>query len=194
MPAGESELKFYLNKKHTLPFFSFQRKSRFFKNFSVPGQTTKGLLKKLRKIEHRYKKIYPTRKFAIIIAIGTNDSSINKSHPDKNINQIIFEKNIKEIIKISKELSDNILVIGLLPVYEKKTSPFMKKNHYLNKRIKRYNEILRNCSKKENVKFIELYNFFIKKDIKTLLKDGLHPNKSGHQIIFEHILKNFNII
>jgi lysophospholipase L1-like esterase len=193
--AGRLRKYIYLNKKHTLKksFLIFPRKNRFFKNFSIPGQTTTGLLKKLRKIEHRYKKIYADRKFLVIIAIGTNDSRINKSSPHKNISETIFKKNINEIIKISKGLSSDIWIIGLLPVYEKKTSPFMKKNYYLNKRIERYDKILKSCSKKENIKFIELYDFFIKKDIKLLLKDGLHPNKTGHQLIYEHILKNFNI-
>lgn len=170
---------------------NIKRKNYFFKNYSIPGYTSRNLLKIFeKKIKKQIKKRI-NEEFSIIIAIGTNDSKLDLLHPDKRISETEFKNNIIKLIKLSKKFSENIIILGLLPVYEHKTTPFIKKTYYYNNKIKKYNIILHKCAIKEKVKFIDFYDAWIKKNLKELFSDGLHPNIKGHTQIFNEIKSIF---
>lgn len=160
-------------------------KNRIFFNYSFPGDNSKDLLFKLLKNGKRF--LDKDQELTIIIAIGTNDSQLENHKHWKSVPEKEFKENIKNIITISKILTKNIFIIGLLPVDEYKTAHIKKNIHYLNTRIKKYNDILKHCSKHEKVCFIDFYDTWIKKDYKELLRDGLHPNKLGHYLIYKKI-------
>ena len=164
-----------------------REKNRLFKNFAIPGNNSVDLLDKLKRKGMKIIEKNKDRDYTIIIAIGTNDSQIEKFKIIKSIEENKFSNNIKKILKLSKKLSKRVIVIGLLPVDELKTAYEKRKSVYVNDRIKRYNEILKESSKKENVEFVDFYMDWMKKDYKKLLSDGLHPNIKGHKLIFEKI-------
>jgi len=172
-------------------YFSIKKKKSFFINFAFPGDNSLDLLYKLNNKGRKIIENSPEEGFTVIIAIGANDSQIGKSKIKKSIEKKEFRDNILKILRLSKKLARRVIVIGLLPVDEKKIVNTKMKKHYFNKRIEEYNRILKECSQKENVFFKDFYNNWIKKDFKKFLSDGLHPNKEGHELIFEELKSLF---
>lgn len=157
-------------------------------NLGISGNTTQDLLKRFDS------GILNKNPDIIIIAIGVNDSAILAS---KNNNWVAidkFEENIVKLIKKSKKISKEIIFIGLTPCEEEKTSPipWAPDVTYKNAFIKKYNDEIKEICKKENVKFIDLYDEMVKMDYKELLQDGLHPNANGHKWMAEKIIKELD--
>lgn len=156
-------------------------------NLGISGDTTSDLLKRF-DVELSARE--PNK---IIFSIGNNDSVFL----DKEKRQMTpiekFEENIKILILKSKKQTPDIIFTGLTPVDENKTSPipWSVNKIYKNLYIKIYNDKIEEICQKEKVKFIPLYENFIKlKNYKEILEDGLHPTSDGHQFIFEIIQKN----
>lgn len=161
-------------------------------DLGIPGDTSTTLLKRFEnEVRSRIKYIYPGDKYIIIIAIGINDSRAigNPNRLETKPEQ--FKKNILKLISIAKRYTKHILFIGLTPVNEDITNPF-EDTYFINSRIKEYNGIIKDCSQKEKVKFLEVFSKLIKKDYKKMLVDGVHPNKKGYVEIHK-IIKNFLI-
>jgi len=157
-------------------------------NLSVDGSNSVDLLERLEfEIRQRTKDKEETK---IIVAVGINDSQIGSV----GISIEKFEKNINLLIKIASKHSSKIVFIGLSPVDELKTNPIPwdKKMFYKNKRIKKYDNIIKSICQKNNIYFIDILDELWRLDYKKMLEDGLHPNSEGHKKIFE-IVRDFLI-
>lgn len=157
-------------------------------NIGISGDTTELLLERF---EPELKRRLDTDDI-IIIAIGINDSSILDETKEFWVPAGMFKENIDKLIKISKEYSDKIILIGLNPVEESKVSPFHGSIdiHYKNENIQKYNEIVKNLCKENEVYFIDFIEEWKKLDYFKLLYDGIHPNPDGHKMIYK-IVRDF---
>ncbi len=160
-------------------------------NLGISGDTTCRLLKRIEnEIQTRIYSNYPTDKCLIIISIGINDCiSVGDVHKCKT-NPILFEKNLKLILKIVKKYSNDIIFIGLNPIDEKKTMPFNLNNYLTNFNVRKFNEIIKNISIQENIHFLDYYSYFISQEYEKLLYDGIHPNNKGYDLMYS-LLINF---
>jgi len=157
-------------------------------NCSIPGDTSKELVNRF-KIET---KVWSPN--LLIFAIGINDSQFYIKENKFKISQKEFEKNLKKLVSEARCFTCEILFVGPNPVDEKLTVPLPRdKNRMLkNEFIKKYNEIIKNICKNEEINFIDIFSEWIKLDYRKFLADGLHPNETGHEKIFERIkLINF---
>jgi acyl-CoA thioesterase I len=169
-----------------------KEKRRVFHNLSISGDTTQELLQRIeQEMEMRLRGSSRDDR-TIIIAIGINDSRMESGNP--KVSEEEFEKNLKEIIKISKNLAGKIIIIGPNPVIEATCNPWKEKGcQYLNERIEKYNDILKEVAEQEEVPFIGVYSAMKKQEnFEKLFDDGLHPNREGHKIIFSIIGDYFN--
>ncbi len=99
-----------------------------------------------------------------------------------------FKSHLEQIIKKAKKVTQEVIVIGFNNVNEMKTTPvFWRDIYWTNKKIKRYNTIIKNTCAKNNVLFIEIFGILKREDLHY---DGLHPNAKGHEKIFQTV-KNF---
>ena len=149
-------------------------------NLSISGETTSGILT-------RFEMEAKTRNADVIIfQVGGNDAAKN----NKNnfwVSPGDFQNNLNEILEKAKKITDKIIFIGFNNVNETKTLPVAWIDiYYANENIKRYNEITKSVCQKNSMPYLEIFGVLENKD----LEDGLHPNNSGHQKIFEKI-KNF---
>ncbi|PIR62815.1 MAG: hypothetical protein COU65_01470 [Candidatus Pacebacteria bacterium CG10_big_fil_rev_8_21_14_0_10_42_12] len=156
-------------------------------NLSISGDTTRGLLDRMKREATLRIRDHEPEEFRFLIAIGTNDSRINKDDLDNDISIEEFEKNILRLVEIAKNLSREVVLIGLVPVFEKLTTPFKEDKHYLVERLEKYNQVLANVATKNNLLFIDMFADWKQMDLETLFDDGLHPNTKGHQMMFEII-------
>lgn len=158
-------------------------------NLGISGNTTSDLLKRF-DIELEARK--PNK---IIFSIGNNDSVFLTKEKCQMTQIEKFEENIKTLISKSRKQTTDIIFTGLTPVDENKTTPipWAANKIYKNQYIEVYSEKIKKICKEEEVKFVDLYNKFIKlKNYKEILEDGLHPNSKGHQFMFEIIKQNLS--
>ncbi|NQZ85863.1 MAG: hypothetical protein HRU03_09150, partial [Nanoarchaeales archaeon] len=154
-------------------------------NYGVSGDDTSDLLKRFDK---QAKKNNP---YGIIIAIGGNDTQffIDKNRFRIDIKE--FESNFDILIKKAKQYTENIIIIGLTNVDEQTINNeyIPKKNKfYKNETIKKYDKLLEQISKDNNLKFIEVFDILDKNDF----TDGLHPTSQGHIKLYNKIKNNIS--
>jgi len=178
-------LKNYFEAKHT---------HNVVYNLGILGDSTIELLKRINiEAKARTKYYNSENKFIITIAIGTNDLRGIDSPNNIQVKPEKYEKNLNEIIKIAKNHTEHIVLIGLPPVDESKTNPF-EETYFTNKNILKYNNIIEKIANKQKLVFINIYNKFIsEKNYQNLFSDGLHPNESGQELIFKIIKENLII-
>lgn len=120
-----------------------------------------------------------------ILAVGTNDSSVEDGTPRFTVEQ--FKENLEKIIEKMLGLSSKVMIVGLLPVDEKLTTPipWRPKRHYTNKQVLLFDEVIQKLAHEKVLPYVSLFDDF--KDKLDLFPDGLHPNDEGHQLIFEKL-------
>tara|TARA_Y100000310_G_C20361780_1_gene659320 strand:+ start:99 stop:692 length:594 start_codon:yes stop_codon:yes gene_type:complete len=124
----------------------------------------------------------------IFISVGMNDLKALNDPKNYQISPKDFKKNLKEIIKIAKKFSDIIYLIDINKVDEDLSAPFMN-IYFTNEGVERYNKLIYEVSKDSSIPAIKT-NFG--KYYKSLLFDGVHPNKEGYKMIFDKIWKRVN--
>jgi len=146
-------------------------------NLGMSGEDTR---KMLPRVENECKFRNPD---IIIFAIGINDSISFVNKPNVPINE--FKNNIEKLIEIAKKFTNEIIFIGITNVDESKTTPTIWKEDifFRNEEIKKYDKIIEEASKSNNLKYIKLFNLLKNED----LEDGIHPNANGHKKIFKEI-------
>lgn len=153
---------------------------------SISGEDSGSLLERFESEAKRRLGEYET---VFIIAIGKNDSCFLQDKKSFLTPPRIFEKNIKELIKLAKKYSSKVVFIGTAMVDETKSAPihWNKNMYYRNEHLKQYNDVIKNVCNENKIHFIEISETFSKLNYKSLLADGLHPNSKGHEIIFNAV-------
>ncbi len=156
-------------------------------NLSISGDTTRGLLDRMeREAKHRIKDKSPEN-FTVLLAIGTNDSKVNKDDIDSNISQTEFQENLVKLVGVAHKLSHEVVLIGLVPVHEPDTTPFKENKHYTVSRMAEYNQIINQVAIDKGLKMINMFDDWKNGDLQELFADGLHPNTEGHRLMFEKV-------
>ncbi|MCX6792885.1 MAG: GDSL-type esterase/lipase family protein [Candidatus Falkowbacteria bacterium] len=159
-------------------YLSHQGDFKEFYNLSISGATSQTIL-------DRFENEVKIREAeAIIFQTGNNDSAFLKELGNYWIKPDQFRANIEEIIKRAKNITSNIIFIGAEKMDETKTKPVSWADvYYVNESIKKYNDIMQEACLREGVLFLDTFNLLDNND----LKDGVHPNSSGHTKIFEKV-------
>lgn len=151
----------------------------FFLNLSIPGQSSSEIVERFEfELKRRFN--YDDE-FKIFFSFGIKDAL--KLGYDKTYLKI-FERNIIELIKISKKYTTNIYFLGLLNINETIKIDYKRKN------IDTINKCLKSLCHEYSIKFVKMIDVINIKD----LCDGLHPNELGHekisQYLYESLYKN----
>lgn len=147
-------------------------------NLSISGGTTETILE-------RFESEAKIREAdALIFQSGGNDSYLKSKNGPNQIPIDEFRKNSKEIIGKAKNITQNIIFIGFKNVDEVKTMPVSWKDiYYVNAEIKKYDEVMRDVCKENNVPYLDIFGLLKNEDF----EDGLYPNTAGHKKIFEKV-------
>lgn len=150
-------------------------------NLSISGGTTETILE-------RFESEAKIREADVLIfQSGGNDSCLKGRNGSNQIPADKFKNNLEEIIRKAKNITPNIIFIGLENVDETKTMPVSWEDiYYVNVEIKKYDEVMRDVCKANNIPYLDIFGLLKNEDF----KDGLHPNTAGHKKIFERV-KNF---
>ncbi len=148
-------------------------------NFSIPGETTSDLLKRIST------EINGSDPDIVIFNIGTNDTQYFIERNEFKVDIEDFEKNIRKLIDYGN--AKEVYFLGYYPVDEEDSYPFSGdptrgvKNSFL----KKYHKVLGKVCRESGVGFVDFWNEMNKSD----LSDGLHPNEKGHEKIFRKVIR-----
>lgn len=160
-------------------------------NLGIDGDDTERLLKRFETESETRLSGWENESRVIIFEIGTNDSCYRGAKNNFAVLPKKFENNLLDLIKKTKGLASEVVFLGLAKGSDKETMPFPSSvtgKCYNKENIAIYNNIIKKVCEKEEIPFIDILNNMIDEDF----YDGLHPNSSGHQKIFE-IVKGFLI-
>jgi hypothetical protein len=151
--------------------FEFFNTPKEYMNMGIAGDTTYGLLHRLKPFKLKtVEKMY--------IQIGINDILTEMKQTTIKTNYLyILDELAKRDIK-------EVYVISLMPVA--KTLP---SSEQINQKVVEINQYIQKLAKDKGVKYIDLYskleeNGYLKSQLTT---DGLHLNEKGYQILKEEI-------
>lgn len=152
-------------------------------NLGVGGETTAGLMKRI-SVEIEARKSPGDN--LIFIAYGANDSAIKEENYLIPID--VFKMNLDKAIQISKESSDKIFIISILPISEKVDNVISPSGKLRTQStILQYNTVLVELCKQHNVTYIDTFWLLHDERERLLSNDGIHPNEKGYNKIADYI-------
>lgn len=122
----------------------------------------------------------------IIFAIGTNDAQFIHSKNAFKVSPETTQENLKKLTEQARQLTKNVIFIGLTYVDETKTCPvaWNRDKSYTNKAIKERNLMIEEHCRQNSIPFIPMDGLITD----TELHDGIHPNTMGHESIFQRVI------
>ncbi len=151
-----------------LKIFYDQKRETDVYNFGVSGDKVSDVLKRF---DVEAQSINPD---TIILAVGINDSP-HATHPF-GTKLSTFEKQYGQLLAKARNFTEKIILVGL-------TNVSSRIDLYSNSKIEKYDDIIKKIAESQKLPFIDLFGSLKKDEI----ADGLHPNASGHQKIFEKV-------
>lgn len=154
-------------------------------NLGVSADSSKDILQRIEnEVEAR---IISDKLPVVMVQIGINDSLLaDYSQTESKVVPEDYASNLQEIIKKISPISSKIIFVGSSACDESRTTPvFWNNNHFKNELIKKYEDIMKEVAHENNIPFISIFNVF-KKHLdsgENLLRDGLHPNETGHELL-----------
>jgi len=151
----------------------------FIFNLSVPGSTTSDLIERFdTEVEARDPQV-------IIFSIGGVDSMHEGKEGSPVTSLDKFKKNIEHLVKKAQEVTDEVAVVGLTDIDELQT----KRGHfeddvfYTLDNVRKYSDAMGEVATTLSADFIDMKDLLDEED----LTDGLHPNSSGHNKIYNRV-------
>ncbi|MBI4176480.1 MAG: hypothetical protein HY518_04695 [Candidatus Aenigmarchaeota archaeon] len=177
-----SRLRAFTDKKH-----NFGQTSPLVYNLGVDGDTTEGLLKRLD--SEARPRMWPDSETIIIFDIGSNDSLFVHSTKRNMVSKEKLEENTRKLIGLARKITPKVVFLGMIPIDEARTVPLSwdKNLSYKMEYIKAYKECIKSVCRKRRTGFIDLFEEWMRLDYKKMLKDGIHPDSRGHELIFNSV-------
>lgn len=145
----------------------------------ISGQTTAEILERMdRECAGRVMEDFNN---IIVIAAGINDSQLIDNVPLTD--EAEFRSNAKALIETAKDFTSKIILVGLTPVDDSRTVPFIwdKSKKWINERVAAFDEVISSVCSEMGVRYVYVYDQI---DPATNA-DGLHPSEEGHEKLAE---------
>lgn len=154
-------------------------------DLGIDGDTSRDLLDRF-EVEARARKPQ-----VIIFAVGINDSGfrLSKENPLVPIDE--FESNLRQLIGMAREFTQDIIFLGLGKGDDGPTNPLPQSTTgkcYDKENARLYDEVIRKVCEEEKVRYVSVIDKLTDDDF----IDGLHPNPDGHLKIYESVRKELD--
>lgn len=160
----------------------WEGRSRIVYNLGVDGETSDDISKRF---YSEAKSRGANKRSIIIFAVGVNDSSqMNGAH---RVDLARYVGNMETLIDTARtRFTEKIVCVGLAPIDESKTHPFILERSisFYSADQREYDLALEALCRKKGVTYVSL------RDLKFgthLSEDGVHPISSGHALIAERV-------
>ena len=141
-------------------------------NRGISGQTTPQMLIRFRA------DVIALQPTAVVILAGINDIAGNTG--PSSIEMI--RDNIFSMVELAKANEIKVILCSVLPAFDFPWKP----NQDPVEKIKALNEILKNYAAANNIVYVDYYSAMVDKRLGLNIEysnDGVHPNKTGYQIM-----------
>ena len=141
-------------------------------NRGISGQTTPQMLIRFRA------DVIALKPNAVVILAGINDIAGNTG--PSSIEMI--RDNVFSMVELAKANNIKVILCSVLPAYDFPWKP----NQQPVEKIKALNEILKNYAAANNIVYVDYYSAMVDKRLGLNIEysnDGVHPNKTGYQIM-----------
>lgn len=141
-------------------------------NRGISGQTTPQMLIRFRT------DVIALQPTAVVILAGINDIAGNTGPSSI---EMIWD-NIFSMVELANANHIKVILCSVLPAYD---FPW-KANQKPIEKIKKLNEILKNYAAANNIVYVDYYSTMVDKRLGLNIEysnDGVHPNKTGYQIM-----------
>lgn len=156
-------------------------------NCSIPGEVAIRLVERFEKelLARIPLKESTNNKNLVIFAIGTNDSCPNNWMTLRQTPEDEFKNVFKKLIEVSLQYNAHVVCIGLTPVDPNKSKGLL----FTNEEVKKYDLYISEVCQAKGIDKLDLFEELKKNNFANLLVDSVHPNTSGHKILFENIVQ-----
>jgi len=156
-------------------------------NLGVSGDTAPDIVRRLEnEVTARVYGAPEDDTIQFVLAVGVNDSIYSLDEGRQFYNDDEFLDDFTRIIDIMKIFTNNINVIGLLPVDETRVNPtpWAEGKAYKNDSIAHFNGMIKSVCETQNIDFLNLFaDWLAMPDLADHFTDGLHPNEKGHALM-----------
>ncbi len=128
----------------------------------------------------------------IIVSVGGNNSKA-EDEPDNYVSTPEqYENEMSELLAMLRQYAETVISVGNGFVDESKTNPKPNpltggKSYFTNKRRQQFSELTKRLCADNNIYFVDI-SVTEEEWLKNyIFDDGLHPNQSGHQLIFDSV-------
>lgn len=163
-----------------------------FFNLAVSGNFTKHVLARLE--QEAKSRVWGDEPMLFIFAVGINDAHLDNGQAVSTPE--LYGQELEKLYRIAKKLSDTMIFVGLSPVLEAETRPwlFNSGTHSLawdNSRIRLFDNVLQDFTQRYSLTYVPLFDGMLQQMSAgtSLMMDGLHPNTAGHAYMFGQIQK-----
>ena len=181
------KLRMYLDKKQeeddSLYFLTY--------NLGIPGESTDSLVNRFLPETKARVREEKQEENIFIFAYGANDAAMIPSQNKFRVDAEDFKNNLENVVDQAKKFGNKIFILNITPVNEEFTAnPVNKDKSRINKYIEAYNKKIKEMAGNKGIYLVDVNSAFMNNDYKSLFcEDGLHPNESGHEVIFNELLK-----
>lgn len=185
-------LRQYFDSNYITKFGDTEVPSHDVFNLGISGDTSSGLLKRL-KNEAQPRLLGDQT--VIVIAIGTNDSVFRLSDNSVESTPEQFEAKLRLLVTQAWEFTEDVILVGLLPCDEDKVQPMpwsTSGKSYSNDRLELFNNIIVKVGSELGLKVANVFDYVSEHEPINHLADGVHPNSEGHTVIayeVQHVIE-----
>jgi lysophospholipase L1-like esterase len=157
-------------------------RSRIVYNLGVDGETSED-------VSNRFvseAKSRANKASVIVFAVGINDSSqMNGAH---RVDLAQYVRNMEKLIDSAREITGKVLCVGLAPIDQSKSVPFILENtiSFFSADQQNYDSALEAVCRRKRVRYVSLRDMAFENHLSD---DGVHPVSSGHAMIAERVLR-----
>ncbi len=120
----------------------------------------------------------------IIFQVGNNNLLDYGTPGQHAVSVENFMRNLAQLVEKARVYTNHILFLGIARYDERKTLPVSWRNiYYCNAAGEQYNQVIQATARQLGAGYLPLRDVLGNGD----LSEGLHPNESGHQKIFEAV-------
>lgn len=130
----------------------------------------------------------PEDEATVIFSTGLNDSCPNNRFSEKQTPEVDFKQAMSKMIEMALSKQCKVFVLGLTPSNPARSKGLL----FTNEEIKRYDQFISEVCNEKKVEKIAIFDELMKQNYPDLLVDSVHPNATGHQMIFEIVSKVVN--
>lgn len=137
-----------------------------------------------------------------ILHLGANDALASPGPTDYITTLPDYQQRVSALIRQAKDLSDDLLVLGVTPMDESKTTPYHSDPtgvtaatkpgvYFTNDRIHALERCQQQVCAELNITFLPLFDAATKLGWvqNYLAADGCHPNDAGHDWLFDQVMQ-----